>query len=298
MKPIFRVVLTAILLLPAFTYSRAGDGTPWDQLLDRYELVCKKSLELNALREAGQYISSRQMLELVDELESLRSQLKSVSDKMPASARRRFETIRQMYSDGVVSDTREVLPPRLESAALSPCPVIAFVSPGRPERAPAVVQPPAARPEWMVSASAVVIPEFSGGLMVACTGRRIGGYCAFRSNFTFHKTAYDALSDGSSGDSRIWASGLSATDRLFVTAGPVVPVARWLALFGGAGYGYRRLCWEDTDGQWMKVTDASRSGLCTELGAMFSYSRFCLSFSWIALPPTHGAAAISAGIRF
>ena len=105
MKPIFRVVLTAVLLLPAFINSRAGDGTPWDQLLDRYELVCKKSLELNALREAGQYISSRQMLELVDELESLRSQLKSVSDKMPASARRRFETIRQMYSDGVVSDT-------------------------------------------------------------------------------------------------------------------------------------------------------------------------------------------------
>ena len=134
--------------------------------------------------------------------------------------------------------------------------------------------------------------------MVACTGRRIGGYCAFRSSFTFHQTAYDALSDGSSGDSRIWASGLSATDRLFVTAGPVVPVAKWLSLFGGAGYGYRRLCWEDTDGQWMKISDAYHSGLCTELGAMFSYSHFFLSLSWIAIPQAHGAAAVSAGIKF
>ena len=99
MKSIFRVVLTAFLLLPSLTDSRAGDGIPWNQLLDRYELVCKKCLELNALRDSGQYVSSRQLMDVMDELESLRSQLRVASDKMPASARRRFKAIRKMYQE-------------------------------------------------------------------------------------------------------------------------------------------------------------------------------------------------------
>ena len=297
MKSIFRAALTAILLLPAIN-SLAGDGVPWDQLLDRYELVCKKSLELNALRESGQYVPTRQLMDLVDELESLRSQLKSVSDKMPASARRRFEAIRQMYADGVITETRIEPLPMLEACRLRPRPAVPYDLAIPELLFPAASQPPAFHPTWSISASAVVFPELSWGAMLSCTGRRLGGYCAFRSNYSFHQTAYDALSDGSSGDSRIWTSGVSATDKLFITAGPVLNITNWLSLFGGAGYGYRRLCWEDTDGLWMNVADATRYGLCTELGATLRFSRIGVSLSWVALPPSYGAASISLGYRF
>ena len=250
------------------------------------------------MRNSGQYVPARQIMDLVDELESLRSQLKSVSDKMPASARRRFETIRQMYADGVISDTRAVPLPLIDACLLTPKPAVTYDEPGIAPLFPATIEHPVFRPEWSVAASAAVVPEFSWGSMVSCTGRHLGGYLSFRSNYTYHQTVYDALSDGSAGNSRIWTSGTSATDRLFVTAGPVLPLTRWLSLFGGLGYGYRTLCWEDTDGQWMKVTDTSRSGLCTELGATFRYSWLCLSLSWLTLPPTHGAATISVGFNF
>lgn len=298
MKSIFRVVLTAFLLLPSLADSRAGDGVPWNQLLDRYELVCKKCLELNALRDSGQYVSSRQLMDVMDELESLRSQLRVASDKMPASARRRFKAIRKMYQEGNITDTRQEPPPHLDAGSLTPKPVISYTSPSMVTHMPAASPPPAPRPRWTIYATSVVIPDLSCGGMVSCTGLRIGGYCAFRSNFSYHDTAYDALRDGSSGDSRIWASGLTATDCLFITAGPVVPATRQLSLFGGAGYGYRRLCWEDTDGLWMRISDTSSSGLCTELGAMWNFSHISLSLSWIALPPTHSAASISIGYRF
>ncbi|MBR5073938.1 MAG: hypothetical protein IKX26_01770 [Bacteroidales bacterium] len=48
----------------------------------------------------------------------------------------------------------------------------------------------------------------------------------------------------------------------------------------GAGYGTRKLLWENTGGDWMRVTDRSYSGIAAEAGALFTLGRresFCLS---------------------
>ena len=298
MKSLFRTVLAAFLLLMPLLSLHAGPEHPWERLLDRYELICKKCLELKNLRDAGEDVPAAQMNDLLSELESLRSQLKGISDKMPAGVRRRFDTIRQMYASGVITDTRiEELPQ--EDAVFTVSNPLPLPSPAGLQRlSPAVSSPPLLPPRWTVSATAVVFPDFAWGGMVSCVWKKVGGYVAFRSNYTYHVTGYDALSDGSSDGSRIWTSGKAASDLLLITAGPVLPVNGWFSVFGGAGYGYRRLCWEDTDGQWMRVVDASPSGLCTELGVSFSISRFSASVNWLAIPAAYGGAAVSLGFIF
>ena len=45
----------------------------------------------------------------------------------------------------------------------------------------------------------------------------------------------------------------------------------------GAGYGWDTLCWEDATGRWLKVTDASRRGLCLNAGILRQGRRTCFA---------------------
>ena len=71
-----------------------------------------------------------------------------------------------------------------------------------------------------------------------------------------------------------------------------------LSLYGGLGYGMRRLCWEDSEGEWMEITDASRRGLCAELGATLHMGRLSLTAGWLGLPFSYNAWSISVGFSF
>jgi len=303
MKWILRAFLAGILLLSASGFSRAGglrvpDGDPWEVLLDRYESICLQCLDLRNRKDGGQSVSARQLQGLLEELEQLRDRIRGATDKMPPAARYRYEAIRRMYASGVPVDTH---PPRME-AFTHP-----FRLPGvqvpetpswQPSPPPVTPAPVYLRPVWVLSVSAVVLPEQAYGVRAARLGRRWGGYAAFHSNFAHHPTAYDATSDGASGDARIWTSGSSAKDLLLITGGPALRVGAHGAVFAGLGYGFRRLCWEDSEGQWIRITDASPCGVCTELGASFLYRRFALSASWLSLPPSFGALAVSVGVAF
>lgn len=299
---LLRAVWTGILVLSAQVYSWAGPACPqgetlWDELLDRYESICRQCLGLRSRQDAGQTISSKQLQGLLDELEQLKEQLRGAGDKMPAAARYRFEAIRRMYASGLLMDTR---PPQVEEPPLPPhyygihVPSVPF----HPFRRPLPPPPAFVRPVWIVSASSIVLPEPAWGARVARLGRKWGGYAAFHSNFSHHETAYDALSDGSSGNARIWTSGLSESDRWFLTAGPSYRLGKYGALSAGLGYGTRKLCWEDSEGAWMRITDASPSGLCAEFGVTFLYRRLALSASWITLPLSYSALSLSAGVVF
>lgn len=90
----------------------------------------------------------------------------------------------------------------------------------------------------------------------------------------------------------------SAVDRFFVTAGPALRLNKWLSLYGGLGYGSRRLCWEDSEGNWMTVSDASPCGLCAELGASVHLGRIILSAGCLSLPASYYALTFSAGYSF
>ena len=289
-----------LLLYAQGTAVCANDGTPqsqttsWEELLDRYELICRKCITLKQRQDAGESIPSRQLLMLMDELETLRGKLKTISDKMPAHALKRYNAIKQMYASGVIVETRPEMLTAVESNFLpsDATSSITFL----PDISPLPIAP---RP-WptVLAVSALIsVPELSYGVSGAYWGRRLGVWGAARSSFSHHHTAYNATSDGSRERGRIWTSGKAATDRLFVTAGPLVRVSKNAALFGGAGYGLKHLCWEDCNGDWMLVRDASGSGICYEAGASILLGRSALSLSWLYLPRTCHTLNISVGVN-
>ena len=300
MKRLLRMVLTGILVLSAQVYSRAGtacpeDGTPWEDLLDRYELICRQCLDLRKRKDAGEDIPSRKLLVLVDELEQLREELRGVTDKMPPAARRRFEAIRRMYASGKYYNTRP-----LEAASI-PLPVTCSAPSTPPAILPQRLGTPVPGnwyPSFLAVSASAVAPEWAYGLLVSHWSRKWGGYAALRSNYSFHRTDYDALSDGTAGTTRIWTSGTSATNRLFITAGPTLRLGKNWGVFGGLGYGFRRLCWEDSQGEWMHIADASPSGLCAEVGISWLHHRYILSASWLSILPACHSASVSIGYCF
>ena len=306
MNRVLKCVLAAFLLLvPLGSAIGAQAGgpcvevqgaTPWDELLDQFELICRKCLSLKQKRDAGEPVSSSQLSSLMDQLESLRGELKQVSDKMPVAARKRFYAIRKMYATGVVADTR---PETIPAIASAPLPQGAHSRFSTPVLKGESIQPrPILWPSYKIVSLTVSAPEMAYGVSGEYWGRRLGVWASVRSSFSFHNIAYSALSDGSSGDGRIWTSGKAATDRFFATGGPILRINRNLALFGGAGYGIRQLCWEDSEGDWMLVEDRSHRGVCCELGATLLLGRTALSASWLTIPLKYNSATIAVGFCF
>lgn len=303
MKWHFRRFLAFFLLLAlswvplrAAVCSGEGDDTPWDELLDRYEFICRKCLDLRGQKASGKEISASRLLTLMDELEALRTELKGVSDKMPAAARQRFYAIRKMYVTGQIADTR---PQRLEAVA---SPSRRYVSAAGSQGGVACLEqiPLPRRPfdPLRFVAASVAAPELSLGLTAAWWGKRLGAWGAVRSTFSSHAVSYPAYSDGSMEGGRIWASGKAATDRFYATAGPLLRVSRSLAVYAGAGYGFKRLCWEDSEGDWARIEDASGSGLCYELGLMAITGPCAFGLGWLSLPQVSNSIVVSAGICF
>ena len=62
-----------------------------------------------------------------------------------------------------------------------------------------------------------------------------------------------------------------------VSGGVLAGATKWLTVYAGAGYGYRKLAWEDVDGGWALVSDWSRSGFAAECGVIASWRLIAVS---------------------
>lgn len=139
-------------------------------------------------------------------------------------------------------------------------------------------------------------PSF--GVFYGLIKDRFGGFIQGRSNFKTAESVGQVLSNGSilpDGGS-LAASGKSAFMTWNVTAGPMFLLTDWLQLFVGAGYGQRRLSWQDTSGKWMEVKDFSSRGIALEGGVIVSYKSLCLGVGLCYLGEMDATAVI--GIRF
>ena len=292
MKGFRSLFLVFLLLLLAQGVIRSQEYASWDDLLDRYERICRMCLQLKASET-----SDGQIAAVLDELGSLKEELKGARDRMPAAARRRYDAIRNMYASGVVTDTRPLPSPKA-------CTPLTLEPPVRPAPGSLCgdIPPEGVMPRlsyrFTVSAAALVVPEFTPGLRLQWLDGRVGACAGIYSSFSSHKTSYRALSDGTSDGLPVWTSGASAVDRLFVTVGPAVRITRQFSLYCGLGYGMRSLCWEDSEGAWMEVSDASRRGVCAELGANLHLGRFTLGAGWLGLPFLYNALSVSVGWSF
>ena len=74
-----------------------------------------------------------------------------------------------------------------------------------------------------------------------------------------------------------YKEGASAKSRFSFTGGYLYRFMNPLYGYAGLGYGQRTLAWETTDGELVKNTDHSVSGLAFEIGAIGQYKNFALS---------------------
>lgn len=126
-------------------------------------------------------------------------------------------------------------------------------------------------------ASVTPAPQFSCGLMLGYV-KKFGGYAKVRTDFRSNKFSYTCTRDGHLDSGGVlWANGNVRKTRLQVTGGGLFRVSKWLYPYVGAGYGYRSVLWDDTAGNWAKVTDLSCNGFAAETGLIFKAGPVALS---------------------
>lgn len=124
-----------------------------------------------------------------------------------------------------------------------------------------------------VSASALIsaLPDPAYGFMLTLSGSEAawGAYAKFLSNFKNAPYSYEC----SSTDESLWLNGNSNIALHQFSAGITRCITDSFNAFAGIGYGVYTTTWEDSFGQWMRVTDYSTKGLLLEAGLSYSFSK-------------------------
>lgn len=120
----------------------------------------------------------------------------------------------------------------------------------------------------------------SFGVMAGIVAKH-GAYVRFQSDFGSISSDLEcddtgALTSGGTG-TPYYVEGSSSKSRLSITGGYLYRFIKPLYGYIGAGYGQRTLAWETVEGEWVKNTDHSASGLATEIGLIGKYKGFALS---------------------
>lgn len=280
-----KYVVCTILLLVAFL--AAGQDRRIDERLDRYEYLCAQCMDIKSKAAAGENVSRSVIESLIDSFLAHNKDLKDCEGEMTATQRHRFAEIGKWFSTGTKPRTFTDLPSMpdtlLSSLVLSiPAPE-SFIADVGSVGCRSVVCCSEAESAAGKSRGDVFIlatfaaPDYSYGLMVGYVPKRVGAYVGFRSNFVAEDTSYSCNSDGTlSSGWIIWPSGQQCQSNLAITGGLLINTTSWLAFQIGAGYGYRKMSWEDIDGQWALVSDWSHSGFAAECGALLSWRNLAL----------------------
>lgn len=122
--------------------------------------------------------------------------------------------------------------------------------------------------------------QTSFGVMAGIVAKH-GAYVRFRSDFASASTDLEcddtgALTGGGSGIP-YYVEGSSKKSKLSITGGYLYRFMKPLYGYVGAGYGQRTLAWETVEGEWVKNTDHSASGIAAEIGVIGQYKNFALS---------------------
>ena len=89
------IFIVFLCLLAASNVAQAQND--WDSVLDRYEAITARCVELRAKVAAGEKVSQKSVTELFGELNRLRNSLQQASGKMSRAQKERFEAIRAFY---------------------------------------------------------------------------------------------------------------------------------------------------------------------------------------------------------
>ena len=300
----------AILILSVASVTLAAQ-CDWDGVLDRYESICGKCVELRSRMSSGEPVPGRAVAGLLEEMGRLRSQLKWATGSMTAAQRQRFDSIRERYEGKTDPPTPKAVPKvKPRPSAEAPLPKMAFHPPEKPVevqriqplaciaaldspakalsggpavglvRQEAPSRLPGTSPEpWAVDVAAGVqlgaMP--AADLFVAASRGQWGAFMSVKSNFRSVPVRYLVSSDGKiPGGGLFWGNSFSDYSFTGISIGPVWRPLPFLSLYAEAGYAHSCLAWQDIFGAWAQVEDCSCRGLAGEAGLLFTLGRFDL----------------------
>ena len=272
-----------------------------DERLDMYEDLCGQCMDLKAKVAAGEAVSRVEAQSLIDRFLNMNKELKAHEIEMSEAQQRRFASIGEWFTTGV---RPEAVAGNVEgNEAVADSDSLAVTDSSRSmistdaEIRPDVTEVSKHGDVFLLASLAA--PDMAYGLMAGYQHRRWGGYLALRSNFMFCDTSYACTSEGIIGNgSRIWASGNERRSNLMVGGGVLAGAAKWLAVYVGAGYGFRKLAWEDVDGGWALVSDWSCSGFVAECGVIASWRRLAVSAGVSTISFRTASFTCGVGVRF
>ena len=140
--------------------------------------------------------------------------------------------------------------------------------------------------------------QISFGAMVGIVSKN-GAYLRFRSDFGSASTELEcddtgALNNGTG--TPYYKEGITTKARMSITEGYLRQIIKPLYAYIGAGYGNRVLAWETIDGELVKNTDHSATGVAAELGAIGRLGQFAVSVGFQTVNFKYHE--LSAGIGF
>lgn len=143
--------------------------------------------------------------------------------------------------------------------------------------------------------------QFSYGIMVGLV-KRTGGY--IKAKYSFKNVSMDNMECDDSGvltgteGSLPWYSGNTEKSRLAITGGVLQRIWKTGYVYAGAGYGFRTLGWETTDGLWVKNIDHSYKGVEAEIGLIIRFGGFAISAGAQTNQFKYAEANVGIGIMF
>ena len=164
------------------------------------------------------------------------------------------------------------------------------------------VTPPAAPKKASWNGAILLQADFgrtpSYGIMLLAGYGKIGAYFSARSNFASNAFTYECLQDGSCEYGRFWASGNSRGYRLTFAAGPVYSFHKQFRVYAGAGYGQQNIFWEDSSGEWARVSDLSARGVLLDAGVLWSPGRVTIGVGATLTAFRVPSGVVSVGVNF
>ena len=309
MRRLVKHILCTLLMLVAF--SAAGQDRRIDEQLHMYEDLCEQCMDIKSRAKSGENVSRSMVKSLIDSFLAHNKTLKRQEVDMTAAQRHRFAQIGRWFATGERPDTISPLPPvqaeppcapaaMLQSACCGLVPVSDTVFCIGRSDLDRVADMLGGKPcgDVFILAS-LAAPDMSYGLMAGYKHRNWGGYLALRTNFTSCKTSYSCASDGSmENGSKIWPTGNEKRSNLMVSGGVLAGATKWLTIYAGAGYGARKLAWEDVAGNWALVSDWSHTGMAVECGAVVSVRKLAFSAGISTISFRTAAFTCGVGVRF
>lgn len=296
---IFSLHLLILICSAAFAQDSCSDSL--DVCLDEYEAICAKCMDLKVRLASGENVSRAEAQSFICRFLTCNRSLKSRTSEMTAIQNRRFSSIGKWFSSGVRPEPE--VPPMLPQ--LSPVSSLC-----RPSHSYVLAQPPVSDyiPEETVDGSdhdrfyllaSASVPDLSYGVMLGYRHRRWGGYLSFRSNFIILEPTYECLSDGSlAGGGSFWPGGAESKSHLSACGGCLYGLNDMFTIYAGAGYGWRKVAWEDIDGAWAEVSDISHEGLAIDAGLLLTFHHLALSAGISSIAFRTAVFNVGLGVRF